>query len=426
MENVKETIVIRDFVLIRKADIEIKRINIIIGPQANGKSLIAKLIHFFKSMNSTLINAIRRNESKREANKTILAEFEQKFPRYSWEGSNFSITYLSGELGVSIYGIKGNRGRTNLSLEFNKDLEKIFNSKRRLYSKKLTETKPIENSRTSTLSTERRVFIDQVIDPLQTLNPKFFSEPVFIPASRSFFTMLENNIFTFLASNVEIDPFLKEFGSLYVNCKRFYRDPYYAHIEKAQHEELKKIMASIIAGEYEFHDKKDWIVYKTKRTSLANASSGQQESLPMLLVLCMWPFIIGQRQQLYFIEEPEAHLFPTSQAEIVAMLSMLYKNQETSFFITTHSPYILSALNNLILAHDVISLDKMTEQQFNEANGPGKPIRFEEVSAYTINNGIAESISDASYRMIGGEMLDSISEHFEEVMSELLIREGKE
>ena len=39
-----EYLKIRNFLVVKDAEVELKKINVIIGPQANGKSLIAKLI----------------------------------------------------------------------------------------------------------------------------------------------------------------------------------------------------------------------------------------------------------------------------------------------------------------------------------------------------------------------------------------------
>ena len=79
----------------------------------------------------------------------------------------------------------------------------------------------------------------------------------------------------------------------------------------------------VVQGDYEYKDEQDWLVIKDKKVNLANASSGQQESLPMLLVLCIYPFFRdGRDSSMYFIEEPEAHLFPTSQGYIISILSL--------------------------------------------------------------------------------------------------------
>jgi hypothetical protein len=129
----------------------------------------------------------------------------------------------------------------------------------------------------------------------------------------------------------------------------------------------------------------------------------------------------NEKGGMFFIEEPEAHLFPTSQGYIISILSLLYAELGTNFFITSHSPYILSALNNFILAGDAVANGSLTAEEFVEMNGSGQPINFDDVSAYTIINGIVSPIKDDEYRMVGGDILDGISEHFEEVMNKLLV-----
>lgn len=51
-----------------------------------------------------------------------------------------------------------------------------------------------------------------------------------------------------------------------------------------------------------------------------------------------------------FIEEPEQNLFPDTQQEFIYwLLEILQKDKEHSAVITTHSPYILFALNNCMM-----------------------------------------------------------------------------
>ncbi len=421
-----QTLKVRSFLVLKKVDIEVKKINVIIGPQANGKSLIAKLLYFFQNVSKDFIIGIRAQSTKRELDKKIIDEFETKFPRYSWEGSSFKIQYIIDGIDFSILGEKNTRGKTSISVSYSEDLVKLFNNKKKLYKKRLADYKEQEKKDRRILDAERRVMIEHIIEPMKDERcSAFFSESVFIPASRSFFANLQKNIFTFLASNLDIDPFLKEFGSLYETSKRMYKDAFFLRKHKALLEDMYRALEAIVNGDYEYHDEQDWIISKGKRINLANASSGQQESLPMLLVLCVWPMLRNSEQgSMFFIEEPEAHLFPTSQGYIVSIISLLYKNLGTNFFVTSHSPYILSALNNFILASDAVESGKISNEEFLKLNGSGLPVKFEDVSAYTIIHGESEPICDSEYRMVGGEMLDGVSEHFESVMNELLLSEG--
>ncbi|MFM6897688.1 MAG: AAA family ATPase, partial [Microcystis panniformis] len=49
-----QKIVIKNFGAIEYAEIEIKKVLVLIGEQASGKSTIAKLIYFFKSLKENL------------------------------------------------------------------------------------------------------------------------------------------------------------------------------------------------------------------------------------------------------------------------------------------------------------------------------------------------------------------------------------
>jgi len=420
-EYMIEHITIKNFLIIRNADFEIKRINVIIGPQANGKSVIAKLTYYFKSISEIFLESIRTNDSKRELDNKLLSRFEERFPRYTWEGTAFSIKYEVDGLDFHITGSKTSKGKTSISIKYCSALLKLYNNKKRQYQNKLTEQKAAAHNNKRDYNNSFHIFFEEIVEPcLDGEYHRFFSTSVFIPASRSFFANLQKNIFTFLASNLDIDPFLKDFGRLYESSKRWYNDDMIRDNRKLS-EKIDKSLQAIVDGDYEYNDEQDWIVSRGKKVNLANASSGQQESLPMLLVLCVYPFLRErERGNMFFIEEPEAHLFPTSQGYIISILSLLYKHLGTNFFITSHSPYVLSALNNFIMAADAVAKNHITDEQFTDINGSGVPIKFDDISAYTITDGITNSIMDAEYRMIGGHLLDNISEHFESVMHTLL------
>jgi predicted ATP-dependent endonuclease of OLD family len=75
-----------------------------------------------------------------------------------------------------------------------------------------------------------------------------------------------------------------------------------------------------------------------KYTKIENASSGQQE----------------------------AHLFPESQMLIIQLISLLCQGNN-QILITTHSPYIVSTLNNMLYARK-LSRDKFNEDKIEEIN----------------------------------------------------------
>ena len=92
---------------------------------------------------------------------------------------------------------------------------------------------------------------------------------------------------------------------------------------------IKDIRKDIILKE-----EKCFIVNEKQSIELIQASSGQQEALPMLQTLAV--LSIFSRNTFTFIEEPEAHLFPIAQKYIVQIIAFLY-NLNNINFITTHS-----------------------------------------------------------------------------------------
>jgi predicted ATP-binding protein involved in virulence len=141
----------------------------------------------------------------------------------------------------------------------------------------------------------------------------------------------------------------------------------------------------------------------------------------MLLILKTWPFFYGKKiHQTFFIEEPEAHLFPVSQKQIISLIATIYNAVGHSFFITTHSPYILTAINNLVVgqdAYDKANGDTNKLKKLEKVLSTDELIRLEDVSAYTLNKGKLESIIDMENRLIGANLLDAVSDEFDAAFS---------
>jgi predicted ATPase len=105
-------------------------------------------------------------------------------------------------------------------------------------------------------------------------------------------------------------------------------------------------------------EKQDLLEFEDgRRVKLAQASSGQQEILPLLLLLARFFSLRLARGRAVYIEEPEAHLFPSTQKLVVELMARSFRARsgEMSLVITTHSPYILTSVNNLLQAGQVYS-----------------------------------------------------------------------
>lgn len=427
-----EKIEINGFLSIDHAHLEIKKINILIGAQAQGKSVIAKLVYFFKRFFPTIFMAsVKTKKPKEDADKNCLAHFEKIFPRYTWDNQVFSITYHYENYHVSIKNTQENN-RFSLSFTYSKQLNIYQKEFKQAYQQAADYAYSLNFETNDTLNPS------DIIDGLfeQSIQSKIPNSllphtSIFIPAGRSFFANLQKNIFSFLSNDIDIDPLIKEFGSRYAAAKRFNQSN--ALKKTSNTEKIAQLVNAITKGEYLYADEQDWIVNNGKKTNLAHSSSGQQESLPMLLILKTWPFLPQQKKNnTFFIEEPEAHLFPSSQKQIISLIATIYNATDHAFFITTHSPYILTALNNLVAGQDAYHKAKNQNDMaaLNELAlvlPTDELISLENISAYTLNNGRLESIIDPENRLIGANLLDAVSDEFDhafDIATNILYGEG--
>ena len=126
-------------------------------------------------------------------------------------------------------------------------------------------------------------------------------------------------------------------------------------------------------------------------------------------------------RRLFFVEEPEANVFPSTQYDLVRIFTRMTNEPvlDSSWVITTHSPYILTSFNTLIYAGQLAKekpelkeeIAKIVPEKFWIENGSFR--------AYCIHDGVLKSILSES-GLIDGEYLDSVSDTIEHEFDSLL------
>jgi hypothetical protein len=121
------------------------------------------------------------------------------------------------------------------------------------------------------------------------------------------------------------------------------------------------------------------------------------------------------------VEEPEAHLFPDAQEQISRLVSLLRHNaaQEVKFVITTHSPYMLAAFNNLIKADNIVRQKPGLKDAVCKEIPESMHINIERFSAYSLKDGRAENIIDKETNLIDANTIDGVSESIMETFNAL-------
>ncbi|NEO71466.1 AAA family ATPase [Moorena sp. SIO3H5] len=455
-----EKLTVKNFAGIEELEIEVKRINIVIGPQASGKSVCAKLLFYFKNFVWKILATVENEQSEHYLDSNYSQTFQEYFPPDSWGDHNFYIKYEISNVFIEITRSKENINKINLNYsEFFKNLkgnllEERNNSKILQYviNSLIKNNKNSDNITSSLKDIDILLEIERAkknLESNETIIKQSFSREqsieflssslcdeavytqLFIPAGRSFFANLQSSIFSLISNKSVIDPFMSEFGSTYEVIRRLnariINEPEDIK-EKEINDEIETLIKDVLCGEHIQEEGEDFLKMEDgRRISIANSSSGQQETFPLTIILSALPFLLDEDSagQTVYIEEPEAHLFPSAQRKMVELIACVFNSdpqkQKLQFFITTHSPYILTSINNLIQAgmlYEESSQDVLPKLE--EIVPSYKALSTSDLSAYVLVNGKAKNILDEETGLIDANFIDGVSEELAVEFDELL------
>jgi len=404
-----EKIYIENFGGLDKIEFDIKAITIIIGRQASGKSVTVKLLFFFKDFFADILESIDNEDNKREFDKKQRNKFIGFFPKESWSEGNFKIKYILEESYIEISRSKGK----SMKIDYSDNIKKILRKGREI-------VKSEQEKRDKVNPFKFREKIRQKLDAyLMKEVPELLNySQFFIPAGRSFFAQVQSSIFSFLSDNRQLDPFLVEFGSFYEVFKRTYTNLDFNNKKDAH------LISQVLNSYYKQEKNKDYLIHEDNRkVNLGNASSGQQETLPLVLVLhILKEMNFSKIGTTLYIEEPEAHLFPTAQKRIIQFLARTFNSKRNQFqiIVTTHSPYILSSFNNLIQAGKIIEEDQTKRDSVYEVIPKEEVLQPENLIAYSLKSGKKEIVIDAETKLISNNVLDEVSDEIAKEFGQLL------
>lgn len=420
-----QKISIKNFGPIKEFESEIQNINLFIGPQASGKSTISKSIFIFKSLKNKLMSFIldvsdEQLEHPINAFYKYLRQWFLECFGKTLRMQSFQLNYnYSADKEVIFYLQNG-----MVFVDFNKqildELNLIFADVRtynRKFSKNQSSYTPINVIMER--ESERRSYL-KIIEV--TINELFEENrtSVFIPAGRTLLSTLAEQIQNIKLEVDNLDFFTKSFVELITYLKPSFQDNLLQLIEDRQSLEgdrfdfervqlAVKIIQSILKGEYRFDRNVEKIYYNSQEyVKLNYASSGQQESVWILLLI--FKYILDQINVFLVIEEPEAHLYPEAQKNMVELIALLANIPGNQVIVTTHSPYILTAFNNLLYANKVGS----EHQKVNQIVDSQIWVDSAKTTAYLISDGGYESILDAETKLIKAEKIDSASDTIDE------------
>ena len=415
-ENFMAKIVINKLGPIDFCELDIKDFMVFTGPQASGKSTISKSIFFFKNVKSLLLSQINKRiflssdsiklSTKNRLIKEIRSCFLQTFGT-TWNMDNrMSIEYYySDEVFIKI-NLKSDPNMPNyIWIEFSEPLTAFLNS---------YDEMNLEELSVQFFHNTIRKSLDEFFDD--------DTEVIYIPAGRSMMTLFSSQLMfmysimsddqkrnldyctqNYLERILQIKTFFTNSPEILLTNKMQLTD------EKVNKEKLLlciDLMKRILRGEYRNVDGEERLqVADDKYIKINFASSGQQEAIWILNVL--FYYLLNNRKSYFIIEEPESHLYPNAQKLITEFIS-LAKNNGNKILLTTHSPYILGTINNLLYAKKISK--EVDTSKLAKIIHPYKWIDYKNVSAYHIEKGVQESCLDEDFGAINNAVIDGASE----------------
>lgn len=164
-------------------------------------------------------------------------------------------------------------------------------------------------------------------------------------------------------------------------------------------------------GEKLFYDNEHWV-------KLMFGSSGQQEIVWALNIIFL--AILKNEKTFLVFEEPESHLFPDSQEKIAQLVALMLYSSKSQAIITTHSPYMLTAFNLLLYSGAEEKGSKedgaVVRKEYRVAPGA--------LGAYFISaeTGQLKKIISKKRGLIDALQIDGISENINERMEKILYK----
>ena len=413
-----EKLHIKNFAGLNEIDIELAQINILIGPQASGKSICAKLCFFFKEIFQELPLDVNSETPLAQMKKSNEDTFLKYFPASAWGNGPFEIRYSCGELWVAVKRTMRNPGTvtTSYSSYFKSLVSEGIETARAARAKRITEPRKEANELHSEEDTVQEI-VNQKLDDVATTLTNWNT---FIPAGRSFFATFRRSMFSMIARDAVLDPFMVNFGRSYQRLSQAPDDMRKVAPSKTT---VERYVSRLIGGSY-LSVKEDEFIRMTdgRRIPLEYASSGQQEALPLAITLAGIARTYESSWCTLVIEEPEAHLYPSAQRDIVHLIALVAGIEsgvyQSQYLITTHSPYILSALNNLMYGGKISKENPEKKSQVSTLLG-GIAVEPLSVHAYALGGGTARSIISLETGLIDADVLDSVSGELAKEFEEL-------
>ncbi|MBQ7477389.1 MAG: AAA family ATPase [Selenomonadaceae bacterium] len=402
---------------IEDCEILMNRMMVFDGPQAAGKSTIAKAIFFFRTV-------------KDEICETFFCELMDPVP---WLNAKW---YLLKKLNRILGNYMSIKRGTYLSYEYAPDIKievRLVEGANSLITFSSPIMDALEKYREIDFKAANMGDVRRELQELFADNSKI----VYLPAGRSFTSLLMHQLNYILAvmddkQKDTLDYCMKDYMERVMKIKpQLVEQQLYEEVAKIDSthfgfmQSVKEYMGRILKGRYVNVNGEEGIRLfgsdSDKTVPLDFASSGQQEVLWILNLI--YYYLREKQPTMFIIEEPEAHLYPGSQKEIAEYIALALHGKNECV-VTTHSPYILGAMNNLLdikrLENKGVDVSGLLEE--NGLTG-SQLLNRKEFAAYFVDKGTIEDAMDEESGLIRNEMIDGASDRINRLADEIFALE---
>lgn len=366
-------IIIKNNGPVKDFEMDVNKYNVLIGEQATGKSTIAKSIYYsryFKTLISNFLIQIMENgtyygekvEKTKWFYRYITHEVKNTFVQlfgYSWElDSSFKIHYsFTEDVWVECKLSNRNKGKKYITEDYSKNLKNKIKSLQEEALLMYEESERVQLSLELGRETKsrNRAYL------LQMVNEIFEDDltTYYIPAGRSMITLLSASRAS-MNSLQNIDFVMNRFLELIDGVRSVYQDgvenafKYFPRGDRTfDVHDISEQIIKMQKGEYRSERSQEVLrvcIGENDYQDIAInfASSGQQEI--MWLLNFLYILMLRDEKSFVIIEEPEAHIYPSLQKNIIDFIIQFVNICNGNVFVTTHSPYVLMTMNNAYYA----------------------------------------------------------------------------
>ncbi len=427
-------LIVRDFGPIQQATVDVARFLLFIGPQASGKSTLSKLIYYFLHVRDEVIRFIYEAADGPETHQLshmLKKRLRNRFVEFfgpAPQPTNVAIEYRYTEdcqLKVALDQAHHKYVDAHFSdSAWRQILDLVSEARRRLGRKSVRSTFP---STVGKLASEQRQ--SSVLEHVRGRCNELFGyskELFFIPSGRSMLSTLSDQL-QYIHPHL-LDYPMRQFVDT-VNTSRTFFDRTLDEIVRDKKaltssrlqlgavRRAQEIIKRILKGEY-LYDREGGklLLAPGVFTKISYASSGQQEVVWILLSLFL--IVLENSQSLVVIEEPESHLYPDAQKQVVELIAFVFNVLKCDFIVTTHSPYVLAFVNDLLYASELSKGANV--RQVGSVVPRDYWIDASEVAGYFVDQGHACPMLDRDVPALKWELLDHASDEINDLFNKML------